>query len=211
MAASTEPRFLLVEDEPLVAYSLLRMLKLRLKGHGKFVVAGTVREALAILKDDHDWTAFIIDIGLPDGCGLDVLAYARLNCPTTPALILSGRLDEELVNRTYELRGLYTCKPASAARLAQFLDDAASSSMRLERALAAWTARYGLLPSHVDVLRRAALGKTRKAIAAARGTSEETIKKQVHVLLGRTADPSLLDAIARLLRESEHLFSPNTP
>jgi DNA-binding NarL/FixJ family response regulator len=62
-------------------------------------------------------------------------------------------------------------------------------------------ARYGLSEAESDILRRAADGESRYLIAAARGSSELTVKKQIVNLLARTMDDSLHEAVARVLRE----------
>jgi len=81
---------------------------------------------------------------------------------------------------------------ASLAELAQALGAKAPSS---------WERRYGLTEAQSFILEAAVSGKTRAEISRARGTSPTTIKKQVHELLAKTGDPSLLAATTRLLRE----------
>ena len=66
---------------------------------------------------------------------------------------------------------------------------------------ASWERRYGLTEAQAFILEAAVSGKTRTEIARARGTSPTTIKKQVHELLAKTGDSSLLAATTRLLRE----------
>ena len=80
-------RVLLVEDEA----RLVDLLRSTLVDAG-FVVdaittAGDAREALAVGAYD----VVILDLGLPDGDGLDVLASARRGGKTLPILILTAR------------------------------------------------------------------------------------------------------------------------
>jgi DNA-binding CsgD family transcriptional regulator len=65
----------------------------------------------------------------------------------------------------------------------------------------AWTARYGLTDAEAAILAAAVAGKTRAQVARSRGTSPETIKKQIHDLLAKTGDRSMLAATTRMLRE----------
>jgi DNA-binding NarL/FixJ family response regulator len=65
----------------------------------------------------------------------------------------------------------------------------------------AWCARYRLTSAESAVLRAAAEGRTRDEIRRARQTSAKTVKRQIHSLLRKTGDASLLAAVARLLRE----------
>src|SRR5579859_1473935 len=74
-------------------------------------------------------------------------------------------------------------------------------STLVRRKALTWAHRYGLSLALTDVLARAALGHSKDAIAAARGSSRQTVKKQACTLLRRTGDKSLDQAGARLLRE----------
>jgi DNA-binding response OmpR family regulator len=93
---------LLVEDEEKIADVLSEQL-----GEEGFDVrqARSLRQALHML-DDLVPDVAIVDIGLPDGSGLDVLR--RLRCGAdrldsgTPVLVLTGRTGEADVLRGFE-------------------------------------------------------------------------------------------------------------
>jgi two-component system, OmpR family, response regulator len=200
-----DPRFLVVEDEPELARRLARSA--RRVGHA--VVVGTSRGANAALRENVVWSGFIIDIGLPDGSGLDVLARARLQYPMTPALVTTCHLETAFVNRAYELRAGYLVKPVEPLQIERFVRECTSAgslspqslAAQVEQAVQAWTVRYGLSKAEADVLRRAALGSNRDAIAKGRQSTKQTIDKHVTNLLRRTTDRSLHAAVERLLRE----------
>ena len=109
---------LLVEDEAKLADVLAQQL-----AEEGFDVrqAGSLRQALRVL-DDLVPDIAIIDIGLPDGSGLDVLR--RLRCGAdrldsgTPALLLTARTEEVDVLRGFE-RGAddYLRKPFALPEL----------------------------------------------------------------------------------------------
>jgi DNA-binding NarL/FixJ family response regulator len=80
-------------------------------------------------------------------------------------------------------------------------EDACPLDARVAPVVAVWAERYGLTDSEGDVLRRCALGESREAIVAARGTSMLTLQKHASNMLRRTLDESLQAAAARLLRE----------
>src|SRR5258708_35324137 len=80
-------RLLVIEDEE----RLVEVMKSAL-GRAGFVVdavetAADAREALALVAYD----AAILDLGLPDGDGLEILAEARRNGRNIPALVLTAR------------------------------------------------------------------------------------------------------------------------
>jgi DNA-binding NarL/FixJ family response regulator len=76
-----------------------------------------------------------------------------------------------------------------------------SLSARVTDATRQWATRYRLTEVEEEILRRAALGQTRRQIAKDRGCSEATVKKHVANMLPRMGDASLQGALVRLLRE----------
>jgi len=80
-------RLLLVEDTADLAETLARHL--RAEGHA-VDVAPDVEGALAALAVT-EYACVILDLGLPDGCGLDVLRATRDRGDRTPVLIASAR------------------------------------------------------------------------------------------------------------------------
>ncbi len=197
MTARARSRFLVVEDHRGVARAIERILT----RSGHTTVAGSIREAERAVKAHRVWTAFFIDLGLPDGSGLDLLANLRASHPKTPALVLTGRTDALAINATYDLDASFVAKPVHASRIEQFLRANASLTTRIEKAVAGWEAKYELSEAESDVLIMSAQGRRRDAIARARATSELTVKKHAANLLRKTDDASLAAAVARLLRE----------
>ncbi|MAX32035.1 MAG: DNA-binding response regulator [Halomonadaceae bacterium] len=80
-------RLLVIEDDPLIA----RSLEHALQPLGNTVeVFRTYAEAQAALAHDR-FDLILLDLGLPDGDGLDLLAALRDRGDTTPVLILTAR------------------------------------------------------------------------------------------------------------------------
>ncbi|MDX3904795.1 MAG: response regulator transcription factor [Pigmentiphaga sp.] len=80
-------RILLVEDDAMLADALATALGQR------DVVIDWARDAaearLALV--DHDYAAVLLDLGLPSGSGLAVLASMRARYDTTPVIIMTAR------------------------------------------------------------------------------------------------------------------------
>ena len=85
----TMPRYnvLLVDDHAVVRHGLRSVLEEEL-GDVAVQEAGTAREGVECLRRD-DFDALILDIGLPDRNGLDLLKSIHSEWPNLPVLILS--------------------------------------------------------------------------------------------------------------------------
>jgi DNA-binding NarL/FixJ family response regulator len=187
-------RLLLVEDDRLVARAIERAV--RTLAH--VAIAPTAQAGRKAFKSPA-WTAVIIDVGLPDGNGLDVLARAREHGYTGPALIYSGHHDAKEINRAFSLDAQYLVKPVEAEELRAFVRKGLRRVPPVS--VKRWSSRYNLTPAEAWILKAACDGQTRDEMAESRQTSELTTKRQINTLLAKTGDPSLLAAVARLLRE----------
>jgi DNA-binding response OmpR family regulator len=124
MAAAPRPALLFVDDDAALTQALARIAR----AYGDVAIAASVAQARALLASPRSWTAFVIDEGLPDGSGLDLLTGARRSFPSTPALMLTGQTEAATINRAFDLRADYVVKPVDAARLRRFLGDAVAGA-----------------------------------------------------------------------------------
>jgi CheY-like chemotaxis protein len=98
-------RFLLVEDNAELVRALVKLVEGEQRHAGVSLVmdvARTVKEGFEALHSHRKWTGFLIDVGLPDGNGLDVLGKARENGNHAPALIFTARNDRPTERRRFE-------------------------------------------------------------------------------------------------------------
>lgn len=193
---------LIVEDEPMVAHAIVRLVR----SVGEPYLAETVAAANDTLAKAQTWGAFLFDAGLVDGSGLDLLANARKAYPTTPALVLSRFADARIMNAASRLHARYLTKVFfDPKRLVRFLRDAATSDALTPDPVSAWAhawgVRYELSPSETEVLFRYADGASREEIAELRESSPWTVKAEEESLCEKTGDASLHDAVTRLLRD----------
>ncbi len=191
-------RFLLVEDHAPLAQTLASAARCV----GSVSIAASVARGLDLLAEHDDWAGFVIDVMLPDGNGLDVLAVARERGIVAPALVLTARHDAATINRAYELDGRYLVKPADPLRILAFFSGAARRPTP-EQLAREWGERYELTETEMSILVAAAQGSQRDQVAFERGIATTTLKKHVHNLLRKTGDASLLAAAARLLRDRD--------
>ncbi|MBK1873898.1 response regulator transcription factor [Marinobacter sp. 1-3A] len=107
-------RLLLVEDDRLLAEGLSSQLE---KAGFSVDIAHTAKEAV-VLGEQEDYKAGVLDLGLPDGNGLDVLRRWRANKVAFPVLILTARGDwQDKVNGLKAGADDYLAKPFQTEEL----------------------------------------------------------------------------------------------
>ncbi len=91
MTAGTAPvRVLVVDDEP----AILRFLRVGLGSQGYLVIeAGNAESALDVIRQCRA-DLLMLDLGLPDMDGLDVIRRIRDGGSMLPIIVLSSRNDE---------------------------------------------------------------------------------------------------------------------
>jgi len=195
LGESPRAQVLVVEDEVLVARAYRRALR----PHVSVEIAHTAARARALLPSS-DWLLLIVDVALPDGSGLDWLAWAREQGHHNEAIVFSAFQDVELVNRAFQLRARYLVKPCGLDTLLSYVGEVLDAR---NANVSQWTKRYGLTEAETELLALAMRGNAREEIAVERGTSPSTTKNQIRSLLSKTGDRSLALAVSRLLRERE--------
>lgn len=192
-------RILLLEDDPFMRGALERALA----AHDVDVVerAAASKEHIA----QNEYAAWLLDIAVPDGSGLDVLEWARAEGHRTPALVMTGHADHHEINRAQQLGAEFLYKPYSRANLQAFLDrvaDERAPSRVVVQAAIAFARQHALTPRETDVLTAVARGVARADLPAALGVTENTLKTIVRRLLERCQRESL-DAVLRdLLKQT---------
>jgi len=107
-------RLLLVEDDRLLAEGLASQLE---KAGFSVDITRTAKEAV-ILGEQEDYKACVLDLGLPDGNGLDVLRKWRTSKVAFPVLILTARGDwQDKVNGLKAGADDYLAKPFQTEEL----------------------------------------------------------------------------------------------
>lgn len=108
-------RILVVDDEPLI----LHTIRLVLSTHGYAVVeAASASEALALLAQGPPDLA-LVDMGLPETSGLDLLDRIKKEYPQLPVIILTGQGEDQNLKAQALARGAvaYLAKPLTLSDL----------------------------------------------------------------------------------------------
>jgi DNA-binding NarL/FixJ family response regulator len=199
-------RVLIVEDDPLVSRAIAKVVGRTCEA----VVVATAFAARKALHDVPDWGAFVFDIGLPDGNGLDVLRYARRFHPKTPAICVTGLPDMMLTGRAYDLGAALIEKPLEPRRLERFLREAmAEEDARkpdpVETAILDWGLRDDFTEKEVNVLRMTVAGETCLKIADTLTMTIPGVKGHWRRIRQKSGDPTIGSAVNRLLHESSQV------
>jgi DNA-binding NarL/FixJ family response regulator len=173
------------------------------------LTAKSAREATAIIEAAPPLRCAIVDIGLPDGSGLDLLGPLREGYALLPILILTAYHEPELINRAQAHGVEYLVKPNFVAGLKAFAarvtaNEAARAAGSVEHqvkeAVGAFAATHGLSARERDVLALAVAECSRSEIAERLGVTIHTVKTQSHSILVKSREPSLAQ-LARRLRQ----------
>lgn len=81
-------RILIVEDDPMLGQGLRTALK---QGNYAVELFSNGEAALSALRSNEEFALVILDLGLPDMDGIDVLKEIRDHAPDLPVLILTAR------------------------------------------------------------------------------------------------------------------------
>lgn len=173
-------RVLLVEDDPLFARALMRMMhSMRLDVNH----VTTVNDALDALAEN--WDAVILDVRLPDGSGLRVVDVAVQKRPVPLLIAISGQANRK---DTFELGRLgvsrFLEKPVSLQDLSEALlpdPDQPARALELHAAQTVGHAKVHEVTSHVrQVMFEQALAMSKGNVKAAGellGVSRQAVSK----------------------------------
>jgi len=193
---------LIVEDDVLVASALSRAVA----RHSVVQTVGTVRDALEILQRPRHWLAAIVDVGLPDGTGMEVAS--RLLSPElhVPTLVLTGRSDHRLANEAQALGAQFLFKPVSLDEIDGFLERVMANDpkTRIGASLDALASAAGLTAREREIVSQILKGTARSDLAKVMQTRESTVKTHVRSILVKTAARDLGEVARRILEQAVH-------
>ena len=178
-------KVLIVDDHPIVRAGLRDALA----AVSDIVLGGeaaTAHEALRLVRA-HAWDVVVLDIGLPDKSGLEVLQEIKIQLPQLPVLVLSMRPEDQLAMRVLKAgaAGYMTKESASSDLVAAIRTVYAGgkyvSPMLAEKLASALERPDDRLPHELlsdreyQVLCLIACGKTVKEVAERLHLSDNTI------------------------------------
>jgi DNA-binding NarL/FixJ family response regulator len=194
----------LVIDDHVLIRDALRGVLIELKGAATVILeAPDSRQAVRLLEQHPDVELILLDLGLPDRSGFDVLVELGDRYPTISVVVLSAQNDRESVAKALDLGalgfipkssprdvmlsafnlifsgGLYIPPEILANDARRKPDHAIAPSP--QRPLSAGD--LGLTERQMDVLRLMMQGKSNKAICRLLDLAESTVKIHVSAIL----------------------------
>ncbi len=207
LAAPASARYLVVEDHPLVARALERFFA----RHGTVCVTGCLRDAVAAFFMEADrWDGVVIDLALPDGSGMDLLAEIRRRGRRVPALVLTGHIEDDHMRSAQFHQAFFLPKPTRESNLMAFVHWAErhhGERGRLRDVTGSLAVEHDLTAREAEVMLLSAKGLSRSAICERLGIESNTLKTQTRHLLRKTGHASigsLVRAIHRRVFDETH-------
>lgn len=202
----------LVEDDP----ELQAGLEAGLRQTGSAVqlvrVLGSVKATLDAVAEHGAPDAVLVDLGLPDGSGTDLIARLLAACPKLVLLALTVRFDDAAIFGALRAGAVgYLLKDSSAAEIARAIEQAIAGGSPLSPSVARRVVRelqpestplaFGLTPRESEVLGQLCSGASYRQAAAALGLAETTVQTHVKHVYDKLGAANKAEAV-RIALES---------
>lgn len=194
--------FLVVEDEDTARRTLVRMVS-------RYRSVRSARDydaAIAELRSGRAFSGFFFDVGLGDRPlgGFDLVDVARVEFPTVPIALVTGRIDPVVVNRAAASGAVIVSKPLGEHELVPFLQRVVAREHGFRGDFAACfdavSRAFALSPREHEMLAWLVAGGTRAGYLERSGLMESTFKTHVKHILAKTNAPTIADLVATTLR-----------
>lgn len=190
---------LVVEDDAVIRRSLARWI--RQTSEFEVIEADSVESGMEALEREP--VAAIVDVGLPDGDGLDLVAKIRERLPQASVLVTTASDAATHANRAHLLGASIARKPAIDSNVTLFLSQATRNSNaqpNRERAVAMLSATARFSPQQRRIVELMASGTKRSELAKELSVEESTVRTHVRAILTRVGVDNL-DRVAWKLLE----------
>jgi len=204
----------IVEDDPLVATHVARGVEAH-EGLSLVATAATLAQARALL--DRSVDLFILDLGLPDGSGIELIADIRARGGPEPKILVLSVLGDQETVLAAVLAGAdgYLLKDLDSLDIGQQAADALTGSAPLSPSIAAYVLRHlrkqqeqartvewdpGLSPREIELLQLLARGYSNRQAAVALEISPHTIGDHVKSIYRKLRVSSRGEAMVRAFR-----------
>ncbi|MBX7195512.1 MAG: response regulator [Sandaracinaceae bacterium] len=194
-------RLLLVDDDDLVRAAYRRVLA----ATHEVMESATVTRAKELVEA-YELSRAVLDYRLPDGDGLELLAWMRARGISCPVLVVTGEPDTTLTARAFLLGAQLVFKPAPVEVLVAFGKAPHEAQVRVDVTLGdivrSYASEHGLSARQTELLVELLNGTPRGALGPRLGVGDNTIKTMVREILGKTQQPSTKRLVSELLERA---------
>ncbi|MEY3156844.1 MAG: hypothetical protein RLZZ291_453 [Actinomycetota bacterium] len=192
-------RVLVIDDHAIVREGLRRLVN---RDEGIKIVgeAASKREAIAQISH-HNPDVIVVDLHLPDGSGLEVVAWARSLSQSIGIVVLTmSNMPEHVLASMQSGASSHIDKTAPVGELLQAIKMSANKPLsftarKLTEAIAAKNRGIGLTPREIEILEKLPSGDTILQIAAALFVTESTIKTHLSAIYRKLNAENRVQAI----------------
>ena len=200
---------LIVEDDPTFGEVMLSAVH-QLFGGWQAVLVRSGAEATEWLESGAPAPALaLVDLGLPDVSGIDVISQLRARCPDIPILVVSVISAERSVLAAIRAgaRG-YILKDESVGQIAEALEQALLGNYPISPALARYLFKLAgaaelsdglanLTPKELELLRHLARGRTYAEAGQEMGVAISTVQTHIRNLYRKLDVHSQVQAVTK--------------
>lgn len=198
MATPVVRPLLIVEDDRNVAALLAEILD---ASGIRTITAGSLAEARSRLAENPSISAALLDIGLPDGSGLDLVQTFLEHDPCIPVVVLTGETDDATVARAIQLGvSSYLMKPVRLQEVRVAVDRVLKESAELARVSESMQQSdprqpyllIGASPQMLQVrktVKRVAMRDDPVLIVGEPGTQRQSVARSIHAHSARASEP----------------------
>lgn len=221
------PRIIIADDHPLFREALKLAISQALPGAVAFEV-DSVETLLAALHEHSDVDLLLLDLGMPGAHGFSALVQARAHYPAVPVVVISGREDQDIAQRTLvHGAAAFIAKSASLSTIIDALQTILQGNVWTppEPRSVAGGRGNSVPPDEADAARRVASltpqqfrvlsmlcsGQSNKRIALQLAVSEATIKAHMTAILEKMGAENRTQAVLIAQRLALHQFAPPAP
>ncbi len=192
-------RVLVIDDHAIVREGLRRLIS---RDEGIIVVgeAASKNEAIAQISH-HNPDVIVVDLHLPDGSGLDVIAWARSLSQKIGIVVLTmSNMPEHVLASMQSGASSHVDKTAPISEVLKAIKHSADKPLsftarKLTEAVAAKNKGLGLTPREIEVLEKLPSGDTVAQIAKQLFVTESTIKTHLFSLYKKLNAENRVQAI----------------
>ncbi len=194
-------KLLLIDDHALLRDALCLLIEREWPGL-TLLQAGTLAEAMAVLRHHADVPLALLDLGLPDSDGVGGVVKLREAAPFTTVIVLSADPSREIVLAAIDAGAAgFVPKTAQGSALVHALRQVLDGGVYVPQAALAIPddaqpeATLDLSPRQLEVLRLLIEGKSNKLICRELDLSESTVKTHLLAIFRRLGVNSRTQAV----------------